>query len=74
MKASVTLNILQLTVSLLLVVLVLLQSKGVGLSSFFGFGGGFYRSRRGLEKFVFFLTIFLALTFFVSSFLNLLIS
>lgn len=74
MSISKTLNVIQLIVSLMLIALILLQSKGVGLSSFFSFGGGLYRSRRGLEKSIFFVTIFLALIFFVSSFLNLLIS
>lgn len=74
MNLALFLKITQLVVSLLLVVVILIQAKGVGLSSFFGFSGGFYRSRRGLEKFIFFLTIFLAVTFFVSSFFNLLVS
>lgn len=74
MIPSYALKILQLAISVLLIVTILLQAKGVGLSSFFSFGGGFYRSRRGLEKIVFFFTIFLAIAFFVTSFFNLLLS
>lgn len=61
----------QLAVSVLLIAVILLQSKGLGLSGLFGAGGGFYRSRRGLEKTIFILTIFLSFLFIAVSFLNL---
>ncbi|OGC82581.1 MAG: preprotein translocase subunit SecG [Candidatus Abawacabacteria bacterium RBG_16_42_10] len=49
--------------AVLLVLFVLLQSRGVGLSSTFGGDGAFYRTRRGPEKLLFNLTIFLTTTF-----------
>lgn len=60
-------NILLILVSILLVVSILLQSKGVGLSSAFGGGGDFYRSRRGVEKILYYFTIGLAVLFFAIS-------
>jgi len=65
--------ILQILVSISLVILILLQSKGVGLGSTFGGGGGFYRSRRGIEKIFVYLTIFLIIVFFTLSIAQVLI-
>lgn len=62
----------QIFVSLSLTVMILLQTPGRGgLGSIFGGGGEFYRSKRGMEKLVFYLTIILATLFLVSSLLNL---
>lgn len=44
-----------------------MQSKGSGLSTVFGGEGGFYRSRRGVEKLFVYLTIILAFAFLVIS-------
>lgn len=63
---------LQIIVSVLLVVLIILQQRGSGLSSTFGGeSAGFlsYRSRRGFEKLIFILTIVTAAAFLVISFL-----
>ncbi|OGD92913.1 preprotein translocase subunit SecG [Candidatus Curtissbacteria bacterium RIFCSPHIGHO2_01_FULL_41_44] len=57
----------QIAVSITLIVVILLQAKGAGLSSVFGGQGTFYRSKRGIEKLFFFLTIFLALLFLIFS-------
>ncbi len=61
------LSILLIVISILLTVSILLQSKGVGLSSTFGGGGDFYRSRRGVEKILYYMTIGLAAVFFAIS-------
>jgi preprotein translocase subunit SecG len=61
------LTIFQIAVSLLLILTILLQEKGVGLSAAFGGGGEFYRSRRGLDKILFVATVVLALLFIGSS-------
>lgn len=55
----------QIGVSLLVIILVLLQERSSGLSGIFGGGsdGGFYQTRRGLEKFVFVATIVLIVVF-----------
>ena len=57
--------ILQITVSVLLVTIILLQSKGSGLGTVFGSDASFYRSRRGIEKMFVYFTIILTLLFFV---------
>lgn len=58
------LPILQIVVSILIVVLILLQERSAGLSGLFGGeGGGFYQTRRGLEKVIFIATICLIVLF-----------
>lgn len=64
------LSVLQIIIAALLVVCVLVQSKGVGLSATFGGEGGFYRSRRGVEKLLFRATILLSALFAITSFLG----
>ena len=63
----------QLISAVLLVIFVLLQSKGTGLSSVFGGEGNIYRTRRGLEKGLFILTIIVVIIFATASFLNVII-
>lgn len=63
----------QLASSIILVILILLQSKGTGLGSVFGGEGNIYRTKRGLEKGLFIITIILAIIFALSAFLNVLI-
>jgi protein translocase SecG subunit len=56
--------ILQIAVSVALIALILLQERSAGLSGIFGGeGGGFYQTRRGLEKIIFGATIVLAVVF-----------
>jgi len=51
------LKIVQIIVSIVLVALVLIQSKSAGLSSSLKSSFNMYRSLRGVEKIVFILTI-----------------
>ena len=60
-------EIFQIILSVMLVFLVLIQSKGMGLSSALSGYVGAYRSKRGLEKVVFFLTIASAILFCINS-------
>jgi len=56
------LSILQIILSVLLVISIILQVRGVGLSPTFGginSGGETFRQRRGLEKFLMYATIVL---------------
>ncbi|KKW46685.1 MAG: preprotein translocase subunit SecG [Candidatus Liptonbacteria bacterium RIFCSPLOWO2_01_FULL_56_20] len=56
--------ITQVVVSVLLIVLILLQERSAGLSGIFGGeSGGFYQTRRGMEKLIFWGTIVLAVVF-----------
>ena len=67
---TVYLNIAQIIVSVALIVVVLLQAKGGGLSTMFGGEGSVYRTRRGLEKTLFQFTIVLAVLFGLISLLS----
>ena len=62
---AAALQIASIIVSLMLIVLILLQVKDGGLGSMLGgdSGGGYARTRRGLEKTLFQLTIILAIAF-----------
>jgi preprotein translocase subunit SecG len=60
-------SMLQIILSLLLVGLILLQSKGTGLGSTFGGDMGFYGTKRGAEKILFIITIVVSVLFFITS-------
>lgn len=49
--------------SLALIAVILLQAQGTGLGGVFGGGGEEYRSKRGVEKILFYLTIGLSVVF-----------
>jgi len=57
------LSILQIATSLALIAVVLLQAQGTGLGGLFGGGSEEYRSKRGVEKILFYLTIGLSVIF-----------
>lgn len=61
------LQIVQIIVSISLIVAVLLQAKGAGLGGIFGGEGGIYKSRRGVERTLFNITIGLVVIFFIVS-------
>jgi preprotein translocase subunit SecG len=50
----------QVVISVLLVVSVILQNRAEGLGTLFGGGGEVFRTKRGLEKFLYTATIILA--------------
>lgn len=56
-------SISEIVVSILLIISVLLQNRGAGLSSTFGGDFGGYYSKRGFEKFLTRFSIFLAVIF-----------
>lgn len=64
-----TLSVLQIGVAALLTLAVLLQNRGAGLSGAFGPQAGVFRTRRGLERILFRMTIGLAVIFLVVSLL-----
>ena len=57
----------QIITSLALIILILIQAKGVGLGRAWGGGGEFYKSRRGVEKVIFNLTVIISILFLASS-------
>lgn len=61
------LSFAQIIVASAMVIVILLQAKGSGLSTVFGGEGGFYRSKRGVEKLFVYLTIILAALYLVLS-------
>ena len=62
-------NWLQIVVATLLVLLILAQVRGQG-GGLFGASDGSYRTRRGLEKVMFQLTILLIVIFITTSLVN----
>ncbi len=61
-------NISQILLAILLTALLLLQAKGSGVGTALGGGsGGSFRTRRGVEKQLFNLTIFLSIVFLLIS-------
>ena len=60
------LKIIQIILAVVLTTLVLMQQSGSGLGSAFGGEGNFYRSKRGLEKVLFYTTIVLVVLFVAS--------
>jgi preprotein translocase subunit SecG len=66
------LTIAQMILAVALITAVLLQQRGTGLGGAFGGEVTAYRSRRGIERTLFRLTIVLAVLFVIFSLLNLL--
>jgi preprotein translocase subunit SecG len=59
---SVYLNLAQIVISIVLIGVVLLQTRSSGLGSSFG-GDSIYKTRRGLDRTLFQMTIALAILF-----------
>ena len=62
-----TLVVVQITLSILVMLSVLLQSKGVGLSETFGGDGNVYSTKRGAEKVLFIGTVVFATLLVINS-------
>lgn len=62
---AIVLQVAAIIISIALIILILLQVKGGALGSLLGgdAGGGIARTRRGLEKTLFRITIFLSIAF-----------
>lgn len=67
-----TVTIIQTIVAVLLILSILLQQRGSGLSGTFGGEGATYSTRRGAEKVIFTATIVLAILFIGFSIVRLL--
>jgi preprotein translocase subunit SecG len=63
-------NIAQIILSIALTVAVLLQVRGSGLGAVFGSDSGVVKTRRGVEKLLFNITIALSVAFFVVALIN----
>jgi len=73
MTKTQIIEIFQIAVSVILIILILLQARGVGLGSTFGGEGNFYFTKRGAEKTIFILTIITAAAFIGLALHNLII-
>lgn len=67
------LNVIQIIISIALIALTVMQSKSAGLGRMFGSDSSIYRTRRGVEKTVYNLTVILAVAFFVISLISVLV-
>ena len=69
-------NIIQIILSVALIAAIVLQSKGAGLGGLSGGseGGGVFRARRGVEKLLFNITIVLAIAFFITAVVNVVVT
>lgn len=56
-------TVAQIVVAILLIVSILLQNRGAGLSAAFGGDFGGYYTKRGMEKFLFYSSIILSAMF-----------
>ena len=74
MRYLFLLQIAQLFISIFLSMFVMIQAKGVGLSSSVGSSIGYYRTRRGVERIVLYLTIFFSVAFVTNSLLLVILS
>ncbi|HCW32294.1 MAG: hypothetical protein UT55_C0015G0004 [Candidatus Peregrinibacteria bacterium GW2011_GWE2_39_6] len=63
------LKILQIASALVLVLVILVQNRGSGLSATFGGEGGFYATKRGAEKILATTTIVVVVAFLILSFI-----
>ncbi len=68
------LNVAQMILSVALILVVLLQVRGGGLGGIFGQADTVYRTKRGVEKTLFQLTIVLVVLFIIVSIVTLRVS
>jgi preprotein translocase subunit SecG len=66
-------KISQIFFAFLMMLAILLQNRGSGLSGIFGGSDNVYRTKRGVEKTLFIATIGLAVAFFLASLLSIVI-
>lgn len=64
------LHVAQIIVSIILVVVILMQSRGAGFGGAFGTQGAVFRTRRGIERYLFRGTIVMAAVFIAISLLS----
>jgi preprotein translocase subunit SecG len=72
---GVYLNIAQIIISVALTAVILLQTKGGGMGGMFGgTETAVYKTRRGVERTIFNVTIGLSIAFFVITVLNVIVT
>lgn len=73
MNVNSLLHIAQISIAIMLMIAILMQNRGAGLSDIFGGGGNIFQTKRGIEKKLFIATIVLSILFFVISFATVII-
>ncbi len=69
------LSVAQIILSVAMIAAIILQSKAAGLGGLSGGDtGGVFRARRGVERTLFFITIGLAVSFFIVAITNVILS
>ena len=75
MQLTDYLSVAQIILSVAMIAAIILQSKAAGLGGLTGGDtGGVFRARRGVERTLFFITIGLAVAFFLVAILNVILS
>jgi preprotein translocase subunit SecG len=59
--------VVQIIISVALIISILLQARGAGLGSVFGGAGTVFKTRRGIDRMLFWTTVGLAVAFCVVS-------
>ena len=67
-------NIAEIIISIVLVLVLLVQTRGAGFGGTFNSDSSVFRTRRGIEKTLFQLTIALAVVFVVISILSVIVA
>lgn len=70
---NVILNTIQILVSMALIAVILVQTKGGGLGASFGQSQEMFRTKRGVERIFHLATIFLSCLFLITSILSVLV-
>jgi protein translocase SecG subunit len=64
-------NIVQIVFGVLIVLIVLLQQKGAGLSGVFGGSSNVYSTKRGVDSMLYYATIIIGVLFFGTALIRL---
>lgn len=67
---AATLQVIQIVLATILTVVILMQSRGAGFGGAFGTQGAVFRTRRGIERYLFRGTVILAALFIAVSLLS----
>lgn len=66
-------SLIQIILGIIVIILILLQQKGTEGGSLFGVQSYFFSERRGIEKYIYYLTWFFIASFIIVSILKILI-
>lgn len=70
METKTILSIAQIAAAIGVVVTILLQSRGEGIGALFGGGGEVFRTRRGIENVLFYISVGLSVLLVILSLVN----